>query len=108
MILRCLAVEPDPHHGAVQDQPHDRLLGERAGVPSLPVGLHLPTPPGSPCPCRPHCRTAPRALGGPGASTTPATLPSHTCKIHFQETMFALSNCSRRFISCVGSLTPSM
>ena len=37
-----LAVEPDPHHGAVEDQPHDRLLGERAGVPGLPVALHLP------------------------------------------------------------------
>ena len=36
-----LAVEPDAHHGAVEDQPHDRLLGQRAGVPGVPVALHL-------------------------------------------------------------------
>ena len=30
------------------------------------------------------------------------------CKMHFHETMFALSNCSRQFIDCVGSLTPLM
>ena len=42
LIASTLAVEPDPHHGPVEDQPHDRLLGERAGVPGLPVGLHLP------------------------------------------------------------------
>ena len=36
-----LAVEPHPHHGAVENEPHDRLFGKRAGVPRLPVGLHL-------------------------------------------------------------------
>ena len=95
-----------PHHGAVEDQPQiGSSASEQGSRP--PVGLHLPphrltvSLPTAP-------RTAPRVLGGPGASTTPATLPSHTCKIHFHETMFALSNCSRRFIGCVGSLTPLM
>jgi hypothetical protein len=36
-----LAVEPHAHHRAVEDQPHDRLLGQRAGVPGIPVALHL-------------------------------------------------------------------
>ena len=27
------AVEPHPHNGAVEDQPHDRLIGQRAGIP---------------------------------------------------------------------------
>ena len=31
----------DPHHRAVEDQADDRFLGERAGVPGIPVGLHL-------------------------------------------------------------------
>ena len=35
------AVEPHAHHGAVENQPHDRLVGQRAGVPGVPVGLHL-------------------------------------------------------------------
>jgi hypothetical protein len=31
---RCgLSVEPDPHHGAIQDQADDRRLGERARIP---------------------------------------------------------------------------
>ena len=38
---RGLAIEPDANHGAVEDEPHDRLVGERAGVPGVPVGLHL-------------------------------------------------------------------
>ena len=32
-----LAVEPHSDHRAVEDEPHDRLLGERAAVPSIPV-----------------------------------------------------------------------
>ena len=36
-----LAVEPHADHRAVEDQPHDRFVGERAGVPGVPVGLHL-------------------------------------------------------------------
>ena len=35
------AVEPDAHHGAVENEPHDRFFGKRAGVPRVPVGLHL-------------------------------------------------------------------
>src|SRR5271169_4086865 len=35
------AVEPHAHHGAVENQPHDWLLGQRAGVPCVPVALHL-------------------------------------------------------------------
>src|SRR5262249_24755866 len=31
----------DPHHGAIQDQPDDRLLGDRAGIPGLPIAFHL-------------------------------------------------------------------
>src|ERR1700685_1193017 len=35
------AIEPHAHHGAVENQPHDRLLGQRAGIPCVPVALHL-------------------------------------------------------------------
>ncbi len=35
------AVEPHPHHRAVEDEPHDRLFGQRAGIPGVPVALHL-------------------------------------------------------------------
>jgi hypothetical protein len=38
-----LFVEPDPHHGAIEDQPDDVLPGERTCRPGFPVGLH-PTP----------------------------------------------------------------
>ena len=34
---RC-AIEPHPHHGAVENEPHDRLIGQRAGIPGVPVG----------------------------------------------------------------------
>jgi hypothetical protein len=27
--------------GAVEDQAHDRILGQRAGVPGIPIALHL-------------------------------------------------------------------
>ena len=37
-----LPVESDPHHGAVQDHADDRLLGERAGIPGVPIAFHLP------------------------------------------------------------------
>jgi hypothetical protein len=37
-----LPVEPDPHHGAIQDQADDRLLGKRAGIPSFPIAFLLP------------------------------------------------------------------
>ena len=36
-----LEVEPHAHDRAVEDQPHDRLFGQRTGVPGVPVGLHL-------------------------------------------------------------------
>lgn len=39
---RCgLAIQPHAHHGAIEDEPHDRLIGQRPGIPSLPVALHL-------------------------------------------------------------------
>src|SRR4029434_8230445 len=34
-----LAVEPHANDGAVEDQAHDRLLGQRAGVPGIPIAL---------------------------------------------------------------------
>ena len=36
-----MSVEPHPHYGAVENQPHDRLFRQRAGIPSLPIALHL-------------------------------------------------------------------
>ena len=39
------AVEPHAHHRAVENEPHDRLVSQRAGVPGVPVGLHLPPHP---------------------------------------------------------------
>ena len=36
-----LLVEPHAHDRAVEYEPHDRLFGERAGVPGVPVALHL-------------------------------------------------------------------
>jgi Nitronate monooxygenase len=30
-----LPVEPDPHHGAVEDHADDRFLGQRAGIPGV-------------------------------------------------------------------------
>ena len=36
-----LAVEPHPNDGAVEDQPHDRLLGQRAAIPGVPVAFDL-------------------------------------------------------------------
>src|SRR5467141_2213496 len=42
---RGLLVEPHPHHGAVENQAHNRFVGERAIVPCVPVALHLPPPP---------------------------------------------------------------
>src|SRR6516165_2406802 len=35
------AVEPHAHHSAVENQPHDWLVGQRAGTPCVPVALHL-------------------------------------------------------------------
>src|SRR5271157_2916276 len=35
------AVEPHAHHGAVENEPHDRLFGQRAGIPRVPIALHL-------------------------------------------------------------------
>src|SRR5213080_2784520 len=37
----CLAVEPHAHHGAVENDAHDRFLAQRAGIPRIPVALHL-------------------------------------------------------------------
>src|SRR6516165_10368309 len=39
------AVEPNPHHGAVEDQADDRLVSERAHVPGIPIGFYLPPHP---------------------------------------------------------------
>jgi hypothetical protein len=36
-----LPIEPDPHHSAVEDQPTDRFFGQRAGIPDVPIALHL-------------------------------------------------------------------
>ncbi len=36
-----LAVEPYPNHRAVEDQPDDRLIGQRPRVLRIPVALHL-------------------------------------------------------------------
>src|ERR1700687_4382539 len=36
-----LAVEPHANDGAVEDQAHNRILGQRAGVPGIPTALHL-------------------------------------------------------------------
>src|SRR6266516_7228653 len=35
------AIEPDANHGAVENEPHDRFFNKRAGVPRVPVALHL-------------------------------------------------------------------
>jgi hypothetical protein len=35
------AVEPHAHHGAVENEPHDRFIGQRTGIPRIPVVLHL-------------------------------------------------------------------
>jgi hypothetical protein len=35
------AIEPHTHHRAVENQPHDRLIGQRAGIPRVPVALNL-------------------------------------------------------------------
>src|SRR5260370_12020329 len=42
---RGFLVEPHPHHGAVENQAHDRFVGERAIVLCFPVALHLPPSP---------------------------------------------------------------
>src|SRR5271155_2470724 len=39
--IEVAAVEPHAHHGAVENQPHDWLLRQRAGIPCVPVALHL-------------------------------------------------------------------
>jgi hypothetical protein len=39
---RCrLSVEPHAHHRPVEDQPDDRLIGERTAIPSVPIALCL-------------------------------------------------------------------
>src|ERR1700680_2798892 len=35
------AVEPHTNHGAVENQAHNRLIRQRAGIPRVPVALHL-------------------------------------------------------------------
>jgi hypothetical protein len=32
-----LSVEPHAHHRPVEDQPDDRLIGERTAIPSVPI-----------------------------------------------------------------------
>ena len=34
---RCFPVEPHAHHRPVEDQPDDRLIGERTAIPSVPI-----------------------------------------------------------------------
>ena len=64
---RCrLLVQPDAHDGAVQDQPDDIFLAERALRPGLPVGLHLPPHPA-------HRVLADRSLEQRRERTTDAT-----------------------------------
>src|ERR1700733_1599848 len=36
-----LAVKPHAHHSPVENEPHDRLFGQRAGVPCVPIAPHL-------------------------------------------------------------------
>ena len=40
-----LSVEPDPHHGAVEDQADDRLVSKRARIPAIPISFDLPPHP---------------------------------------------------------------
>ena len=63
LLPRCIFA----HHRAVQNEPHDRFFGKRAGVPRVPVGLHLAPDPahriladraakqGSECAAHPAC-----------------------------------------------------
>jgi hypothetical protein len=39
--IGCLSVEPYTHDRPVDDQPHDRLFGERARIPGVPAALRL-------------------------------------------------------------------
>ena len=39
--MEVAAVEMHPNYGAVENEPHDRLIDQRAGVPGVPVALHL-------------------------------------------------------------------
>jgi Thioesterase domain len=55
------------YHGAVEDQAHNRLFGERTGVPGIPVTLHLSPYPTHRVLVLRRRRTAPSARGGPGA-----------------------------------------
>ena len=48
------------HHGAVEDQPHDQLIGQRAGVPRVPSAPHL-TPHPAHRTLAPHPETGNRA-----------------------------------------------
>ena len=36
-----MSVEPHAHHRPVEDQPDDRLIGERTVIPSVPIALYL-------------------------------------------------------------------
>ena len=38
---RGLPIEPDASHGAVEDQPHYRLVGQRASIPDVPIAFDL-------------------------------------------------------------------
>jgi hypothetical protein len=57
-----LSVELGSHYGAVQDQTDDRFLGQRLGIPGIPIALY-PLPQPSPYPCRLRRRRLRRALG---------------------------------------------
>src|SRR5450759_645592 len=39
--MKAFPIEPHAHHGAVENEPYDRFLGQRAGVPGVPVALYL-------------------------------------------------------------------
>jgi hypothetical protein len=38
---RGFAIEPDANDCAVEDQPHNRLIGQRTGVPGVPIAFDL-------------------------------------------------------------------
>src|SRR5437016_12268789 len=37
----AFAIEPNLHHRAVENDPHDVFVSQRAGVPCIPIALHL-------------------------------------------------------------------
>jgi hypothetical protein len=60
-----VALRPDAHDGAVEDQ---ALPGQRAAVPGVPVALHL-APGSAHCVCRPSHRTRPERTTRPSGDS---------------------------------------